>query len=235
MKRSPISCKTSVSTRPASWEVERLRELVKSPYIILKTELTSAEVNGLHEVTRHAPTKSVISNKVRDRLITFGYIEQRMGRLMPTAKGILYFARHRREYLRISQLIRITDLNDNFASDSPVSAKPWTEKTKGKKICGEHGSLTFTNRHGELKPHPAVGIIRDCNILIARLRRELCLAEDDPGNSRPPKLRYGGQKVTSTKMPRRREISRNRKINDRNSESARYAPARDEAACMVVV
>jgi hypothetical protein len=74
--------------------------------MILKTELSPAEVDGLRKVTRHAPAKSAISKKVRDRLITFGYIEQGIGRLLPTAKGILYFARHRREHLRISRLIR---------------------------------------------------------------------------------------------------------------------------------
>lgn len=50
---------------------------MNSPYIIRKTELTPAEVNGLHEVTRHAPAKSAISHKVHNRLITFGYIEER--------------------------------------------------------------------------------------------------------------------------------------------------------------
>ena len=65
-----------------------------------------SEVNGLRVVTRHAPAKSAISKKLRDRLISLGYIEQRIGRLLPTAKGILYFARHRREHLRISDLIR---------------------------------------------------------------------------------------------------------------------------------
>ena len=79
---------------------------MKSSYMILETELSPAEVDGLREVTRHAPAKSGISKKVRDWLVTFGYIEQRIGRLIPAAKGILYFARHRREHLRISHLIR---------------------------------------------------------------------------------------------------------------------------------
>jgi hypothetical protein len=77
--------------------------MVGSPYIILETELSPAEVEGLRQVARHAPAKSAISTKVRDRLITLKYIEQRTGRLVPTAKGILYFARHRRERLRISR------------------------------------------------------------------------------------------------------------------------------------
>ncbi len=79
---------------------------MKSSYMILEAELSPAEVDGLREVARHAPAKSAISKKLRDRLISLGYIEQRIGRLLPTAKGILYFARHRREHLRISHLIR---------------------------------------------------------------------------------------------------------------------------------
>ena len=79
---------------------------MKSSYMILEAELSPAEVDGLREVARHAPAKSAISKKLRDRLISLGYIEQRIDRLLPTAKGILYFARHRREHLRISYLIR---------------------------------------------------------------------------------------------------------------------------------
>ena len=79
---------------------------MKSSYMILEAELSPAEVDGLREVARHAPAKSAISKKLRDRLISIGYIEQTIGRLLPTAKGILYFARHRREHLRISHLIR---------------------------------------------------------------------------------------------------------------------------------
>ena len=79
---------------------------MKSSYMILEAELSPAEVDGLREVARHAPAKSAISKKLRDRLISLGYIEQGIGRLMPTAKGILYFARHRREHLRVSHLSR---------------------------------------------------------------------------------------------------------------------------------
>ena len=79
---------------------------MKSSYMILETELSPAEVDGLREVTRYAPAKSAISKKVRDRLVTFGYIEQRIGRFMPTANGILYFARRRREHLSISRLVQ---------------------------------------------------------------------------------------------------------------------------------
>jgi P27 family predicted phage terminase small subunit len=79
-----------------------------------------------------------------------------------------------------------------------VLLQSWCEtldrKNQAEKDLRKHRSLTFTNRHGELKPHPAVAIIRDCNVLMARLRRELALSEDDPPDSRPPGLRYGGPK-----------------------------------------
>ena len=67
-------------------------------------------------------------------------------------------------------------------------------KNQAEKDLREHCSLTFENRHGELKSHPAVQIVRDCNVLMARLRRELALSEEEPPDNRPPRLRYGGKK-----------------------------------------
>jgi hypothetical protein len=64
--------------------------------MILETELSPAEVDGLRKVTRRAPAKSAISKKVRDRLVTLQYIEQRISGLVPTAKGILYFCTSRK-------------------------------------------------------------------------------------------------------------------------------------------
>jgi P27 family predicted phage terminase small subunit len=67
-------------------------------------------------------------------------------------------------------------------------------KSQAERDLREHGSLTTVNSRGELKPHPAVTIARDCGVLIARLRRELNLSEDQP-ESRPPALTYrGGRK-----------------------------------------
>lgn len=66
-------------------------------------------------------------------------------------------------------------------------------KNQAEKELKVAGNLTFTNRHGEERQRPQVGIIRDCNILLARLRRELGLSEI-PDDSRPPPLRYGGPK-----------------------------------------
>jgi P27 family predicted phage terminase small subunit len=60
----------------------------------------------------------------------------------------------------------------------------------------ETDGLTTTNRHGELRPHPAAAIERDSAIRFARLIRELALSDDDaPNDIRPPRLhgRYTGR------------------------------------------
>ncbi len=44
------------------------------------------------------------------------------------------------------------------------------------------------NRHGELKPHPALQTERDCKALFARLVRELNLDANPAPESRPPLL-----------------------------------------------
>ena len=59
------------------------------------------------------------------------------------------------------------------------------------------GSLTFVNEYKEKRPHPLVAVIRDCNVLMARLRRELNLSEVPPSN-RPPKHYYGGKQYGRT-------------------------------------
>ena len=59
------------------------------------------------------------------------------------------------------------------------------------------GALTFENQYKEKRPHPLVNIIRDCNVLMARLRRELNLSEVQ-SPSRPPKLKYGGKQYGRT-------------------------------------
>jgi phage terminase small subunit len=50
--------------------------------------------------------------------------------------------------------------------------------------------LTCEDRHGQLKPHPLVAVIEHASIQIARLKRELNVDVNDPGDSRPPKLKY---------------------------------------------
>ena len=66
-------------------------------------------------------------------------------------------------------------------------------KTEARALLDAEG-LTIENRHGEKRPHPAVGIERDSAIRFARLLREVGLS-DEPADSRPPRLsgRYAGR------------------------------------------
>ncbi len=54
--------------------------------------------------------------------------------------------------------------------------------------------ITTVDRHGQVRPHPAVAIERDSRIGFARLLRELGLA-DEADTARPPALprRYAGR------------------------------------------
>lgn len=58
-------------------------------------DLTSVEAEALREVARGGLMQRVISDHIRDRLIQLGYIEQKLGGLVATAKGKLYAVTHK--------------------------------------------------------------------------------------------------------------------------------------------
>ena len=62
--------------------------------MVQEINLTAAEVAALRAVARRSETKKHIPDKVRDRLIELGYIEQSLGELVTTAKGKLVLASH---------------------------------------------------------------------------------------------------------------------------------------------
>ena len=64
--------------------------------------------------------------------------------------------------------------------------------TEARALVAKEG-LTTTNRHGELRPHPAIAIEVASRTAFARCLRELALT-DEPDN-RPPRLpgRYQGR------------------------------------------
>ncbi len=66
-------------------------------------------------------------------------------------------------------------------------------KSEARALLDTEG-LTIENRHGEKRPHPAVGIERDSALRFARLLREIGLS-DEPDDTRPPRLhgRYAGR------------------------------------------
>jgi P27 family predicted phage terminase small subunit len=67
----------------------------------------------------------------------------------------------------------------------------WDRGQEARKILQAEG-LTIDHEKLGKRPHPAVSIERDARTAVARLLRELNLSEE-PEDSRPPPLRYGGR------------------------------------------
>ena len=57
-----------------------------------ENDLTSVEVEALREIARPSLLKKPIPANVQDRLIKMGYVEQKLGDLVATAKGRVYLA-----------------------------------------------------------------------------------------------------------------------------------------------
>ena len=77
-----------------------------------------------------------------------------------------------------------------------LACEAWDRRAQARSEL-DAGGLTVTNRHGELRPHPAAAIEPDSAIRFARLIRELSLSDDDVVDDiRPPRLsgRYAGRK-----------------------------------------
>ncbi len=55
-------------------------------------DLTPAEVEALREIARPSLLKKTIPAKVQERLINMGYVEQKLGDLVASAKGKVYLA-----------------------------------------------------------------------------------------------------------------------------------------------
>jgi phage terminase small subunit len=70
------------------------------------------------------------------------------------------------------------------------ACEAWDRASEAREAINK-ASAYFTNRHGEIKPHPGLSVERDSRSLFARLIRELNLTADDPteGYTRVPRLR----------------------------------------------
>ena len=60
-----------------------------------------------------------------------------------------------------------------------AACEAWDRAIEAREAIQTAGAY-FTNRHGELKPHPGLSVERDSRSLFARLIRELSLTVDDP-------------------------------------------------------
>jgi phage terminase small subunit len=67
------------------------------------------------------------------------------------------------------------------------AAECWDRAQQARQLLAKDG-LTFTDRHGHIRPHPAAQIERDNKSLYARLIRELALDVSEPEEVRPPQI-----------------------------------------------
>ena len=82
------------------------------------------------------------------------------------------------------------DAGDGSLQKLTLAAEALDRANEARELVTREG-LTVTDRFGQRKPHPAVGVQRDFSALHARLMRELNLSEA-PDEKRPPRLKYGG-------------------------------------------
>ncbi len=72
-----------------------------------------------------------------------------------------------------------------------LAAEAWDRCQEARAQLAKDG-ITFQDRFGNIRPHPAAGIERDARTAFARLLRELNLDLDEapPEAPRPPPLKY---------------------------------------------
>ena len=84
------------------------------------------------------------------------------------------------------------ELEDHHLRLLELAGRSWDRAEQAREEIATEG-ITFQDKYGQLKPHPAVGVEKDSQIRFCRIMRELNLdAEQPPETPRPP--RTGGQK-----------------------------------------
>ena len=84
------------------------------------------------------------------------------------------------------------DLEPHQVKLLTLACEAWDRCVQARKAVSKHG-LTSTNRYGEVRVRPEVGVERDSRIAFARLLRELNLDVEEPVEARPPGLKYRGR------------------------------------------
>lgn len=83
-------------------------------------------------------------------------------------------------------------LEDHQMKVLRAAAEAWDRREQARELLARDG-LTYKNRFGDIKPHPAVAIERDSRLSFIRAVRELNL-DMEPPESRPPALKFGGKR-----------------------------------------
>jgi P27 family predicted phage terminase small subunit len=80
------------------------------------------------------------------------------------------------------------DLEESDIKLLTLACESWDRATLARETIAEAG-LTYTDRLGNIRKHPAVSIAEAATIAFARLVRELSISDSEPSESRPPNLR----------------------------------------------
>src|SRR5437867_2703131 len=88
-----------------------------------------------------------------------------------------------------SRVVSDFQLEEHHIKLLTAACESWDRATEAREAVEVAGAF-FTNRHGEIRPHPGLAVERDSRTLFARLVRELALTVDDPTDeyARPPRL-----------------------------------------------
>lgn len=86
-----------------------------------------------------------------------------------------------------AEILKDFDLESHHKKLLQAAAECWDRAGEARRAIAKDG-LTHRDRHGNLRPHPAVTIERDNKTLFARLLRELALDVSEPESPRPPAI-----------------------------------------------
>jgi P27 family predicted phage terminase small subunit len=87
------------------------------------------------------------------------------------------------------------DLEESDVKLLTLASESWDRATLARETIAREG-LTYTDRLGNIRKHPAVSIAEAATIAFARLVRELAISDSEPpSESRPPNIRNNTGKV----------------------------------------
>jgi len=87
------------------------------------------------------------------------------------------------------------DLEESDVKLLTLAAEAFDRATQARETLAESG-ITYTDRLGNIRKHPAVSIEESARIAFARLIRELAISDSEtPADSRPPGVRNNTGRV----------------------------------------
>jgi P27 family predicted phage terminase small subunit len=90
--------------------------------------------------------------------------------------------------LWFASVLKDYDLEPHHVRLLRAACESWDRAAQAREQLAKEG-ITFTDRHGAVRPHPCCNIERDHRALFAKMLRELALDIEEPGDSRPPTIR----------------------------------------------